>query len=259
MGEWKPQLGRITFFPLVPAGTELQSALDLYKAIWRTDPDSFQKQPPGLFPFAVSTAQGTIEGLGITCSVQPARIDFLFGPKPTTVPSQSMPLVDRPESLRKEMSHLITISGESELNFPAVRLACAVQFASVASTTAEANQDMSSVLPAGYRLRLSDEEDFVLQINRPRQGKKIKMNYVTKWAVEKTQILTFLNVGAAATAGSSLEQFVTEFVLASISIDNSSIPSTTLLSKEDIPTILAEALDGISQGLAESTIKIEGF
>jgi hypothetical protein len=196
MTNWKPLLGRITFLTSVPSvgnGTGL-SALDLYKAVWQADPDNFQKQAPGVFPLS-SQAQGNINSLSVKCSVQPIRIDFTIAPIQSSAILKSIPLIDDPEKLKPEFARIIKALDHNKLKIVATRVACFVQLAHLISNFVDANKIITSILPEAYRLTLSGEEDFVLQINHPRQSgfsPQLQMNFVTQWATNRLNLLTLL-------------------------------------------------------------------
>jgi hypothetical protein len=247
-------------FPPVPAaaGSQPKSALELYKSVWQTDPDAFQKNQGA--PFPVSSAQGTVNELGVSCILQPGRIDYNIAPMQQFATAQSLPLIDDLVRLHDEIERVIKALRES--NTPTVRVACVVQFAQPVPNSIDANKIISSSLPKAYRLQISNEEDFVLQINRPRPSEfsaELRMNFITKWSVDRVQILNLIAQPTAmgqVGAGSSI---VGEFLVASITFDNSSVQLTRVMSKQEASAAMTEAFKGISDGIRECNIAIKGF
>ncbi len=162
MAGWKAQLGRITLFPAIPMGADLGSALDLYKHTWKSDPDAYQKQPQAGLPFVPSTAQGTDNGLSISCSVHPIRIDLTV--TPLAQQNLQFSLIEDTKLFRDALVRIVHSVSEhttSAIN----RAACFVQFSSRAKDYVEANEIIASTIPEQYGgVKLTDEEDFILQI-----------------------------------------------------------------------------------------------
>ena len=95
-----------------------------------------------------------------------------------------------------------------------------------------------------------------LQINRKRQIDDIKMNFITKWSVDRLQFLTFATVQAQQNF--STPQFVSEQIVSNVTFDNSNVPGA-VLSKERLTTILMEALGMVSKQQQETHLQLEGF
>jgi hypothetical protein len=253
MGKWKAQLGRITLFPIIPAGADVSSAADLYKRVWASDPDNYQKQPQAGLPFAPSFAQGSYSGLIVSCSVHPIRIDFSLSP-PTLGPSLN--LIEDTKQFHEVLAR--TIPSVVEATTTTVnRAACLAQFANVTANYRNANALMLKSLPTQYALRLSDEEDFILQLNRPRAVGELRMNFVTKWSVERLQVLS-LQVGPGVIQSSGLNQLVSEHIVGTVLLDNNN-SATARLSKDQLSFVLTEALRGVSDGQREAHLDLEGF
>jgi hypothetical protein len=252
MAGWKAQLGRITLFPVIPIGAEPGSALDLYKRTWKSDPDSFQKQPQAGLPFVPSTAQGADGGLSTSCSVHLIRIDFTITP-----PAQSQfTLIEDIKLFHDALVQIVR--SVSENNTSAVnRAACFVQFASLAKDYVEANEIIRSTIPEQYGgMKLGDEEDFILQINRKRQVDDVKMNYITKWSVDRVQFLTIAPLQPQQTV--PMSQIVWEHIISSVTFDNSNVPAA-VLTKERLTTILTQALAAVAKQQQETHLQLEGF
>jgi hypothetical protein len=249
MGTWKAQLGRITLFPTIPAGVNVLSALELYKSVWKFEPDSYQKQVQAGLP---SIAQGTVGGFSVSCSTHPVRIDFSITPPP----GPELNLVEDTKLFHEALAQIVRASIEG--NTTAVnRVACFVQFACKAKDYREANELVRTILPKQYTIPLTDERDFVLQINSPRPLEFFEMNYITKWAVDRVQILSF-QVLSPQQQMSPTTQLVSEHIVPSITFDNSNVPAAALTKEHQI-TILQEAFRFVAEQQRAARLDLEGF
>jgi hypothetical protein len=257
MGNWKPQLGRITLFPSVPT-SQVTPALELYQEFWRREPESFQKGPTQN-PFAPSVAQGNSEELSFTCSQNPIRIDFTISPiqNVLAISEPNFPLVENSRKLREELDRLIEVVHERPSVVPAGRVALAMQFTQVCASFPDANMAVTSALPNDLRVHLSEERDFILQVNRARKSTSVQdmtINFITKWAVEQVQLLAITPGGSTGMANPTIE-----YHNATILCDNNNVPANRLLSADEQTSILKEALGGVSEQLRNSSLEIEGF
>jgi hypothetical protein len=264
MSDWKAQAARIVLFPIVPGAVPLDSALTLYKAVWQADPDSFQKQVAGS-PFATSVAQGTIGRLAVACVAQPIRIDFTLSPSQPSTLLTTIPLIEDAAHFHEQLRHLVETVCNLESSPSINRAACVVQLATITQNIVEANKCIRTILPKQYNLDLSDEEDFVLQVNRARPNKSskdIRMNFVTKWSVERAQILTFANfppLNAASGQAIPGSQMIQEFIVAGVTFDNSNAPLQRPMSKQEKKEILTDCLQGTAAQMHEFNIAVEGY
>jgi len=246
--KWKPWQGRISLFPTIPSGASPNlSALDLYKQVWNGDPDNFQKQSTATSGFVPSVAQGTQHGLAVTCSVFPIRIDIGISPHVKLV-EPTMKLIEDTRQFQQLLARIVEWAKGTENTMN--RAALFAQFAAVTANYHEANRVIRSVLPKRYALELSDEEDFVLQFNEPRREGDTVLNFITKWAVERVQTLSF--------QGGSSNQLLAEHFLSSVSFDNNNLP-TTQLSKPQVATVLDACWSGVLKNLHDLNLSIEGF
>jgi hypothetical protein len=260
MSDWKAQSAQVVLFPVVPGGAPVDSALELYKAIWQTDPDSFQKHVAGS-PFVLSSARGTVEGLAAACLAQPIRIDFTLAPLQQSAIATMTPLIDDSKHFSAQLAHLIEALGDLQTGPQINRVSCVVKFAMISPNFVSANKSISSKLPKPYHVVLSDETDFVLQINRARPSKaldNITINFITKWSIERTQLITF-TVDAAAGQALGPSQMVHELIMPNIVFDNNNVQLPRPMSKGEQKAIFAECLQGTSAQLKECNIAVEGF
>lgn len=265
MNEWNALIGRITIFP-APSPVALPSALDLYKKVWGGDPINFQGPTNPLSP---SLAQGKITGLSVGCALHPSRIDFNLSPIGPESPSESprLHVVEDSKGLHDEFVRITQIISEGVLANPIVRVATFFQFVSTQMNPTEANKTLMSIVPEQYRITLGDEEEFVLQVNLPRmseQVKDLKMNYITKWSVDRFQIVSLMVPMAgtpvfAPQAGVAPQ--VNEFITASVSFDNNNVavPAGNPLPSRQQSSLLLEGLAHIATSIRESKLNIKGF
>jgi hypothetical protein len=189
MSDWKALVGRVTLFPASPSPSP--SALSIFSKIWGGDPDSFQRQTNALMP---TIAQGKRKGMTVSCSVHPARIDLSLEPAATTqMAAPSVAMIEDTTELQKQLLQIISVIGQSVISNPMARLAVYLQFLTIADDFVEANRKITNVVPKKYGVKITDEEDFVFQINRPQTSKQVpgtKLNVLTKWSVDRIQVFT---------------------------------------------------------------------
>jgi hypothetical protein len=254
MSAWKVQAARITLFPLVGSGSVPKSALDLYKAVWGKEPDSYQSQPsaPG-FPFPTSVAQGVAGTFTRSCQTQPLRADFTFLPIATNNPSV-LPSIEDTELLVNEIRAFIGGDVEATFQQSAInRVAVFLQLGQESSDYAQANEIISRTIWDGLKVTLSDEEDFLLQINRKQPDTaqaSSKLNFITKWSVERLQIMTF----------TSSAPLVMEKIMPAITFDNSSnVALQKPFATGEIKPMLSQLFDSLPTQIKQCRISIEGF
>jgi len=256
MNEWKALVGRITVFPAPQSSVALPSALDLYKKVWEGEPLNFQGPTN---PLSQSLAQGKRAGLGIGCSVHPLRIDFNLSPVGRESPSEPprLSVIENSKEFHDELARIARMVGRDLLANSILRVATFLQFVSIEANSAEANKALMSIVPEQYRIALSNEEEFILQINRPRmseQVEKLKMNLITKWSVERFQIVSLLvpiSATPAVAPQSSVAPQITEFIVASVTFDNNNVPVPA-----DKPLSSSQQSSLLLEGLAHTTISM---
>jgi hypothetical protein len=262
MNEWKAFGGRITLFPTLPPSSSPSSALELYRRIWSNDPDSFQKQDNALLP---TVAQGRRGSLIVNCAAQPARIDFNLTAALSQAAEEKVALIDHPIELRNELTHIIDALG-NDLLTGISRVALELRFLNPKASHAEANKALTEIIPRSFGVTVTDEEDFIFQINRPHMSgglQDIRMNFITKWSVERFQVFTILFPMVGATAGAGVTSPSLQprmFIAASVAFDNNNNinPGHPLTGKEQ-SALLHEAVDATVQMQHEIGLNIEGF
>lgn len=263
MDEWKALTGRVTLFPTT--SSSVPSALDLFRAIWGGEPDNFQRQSNALMPTIAQGKRGSITGI---CSVHPTRIDLSLNPAPSpkAVAEQSIALIEDAKQLHSEFERIIDVVGKNAFSNPVSRVALFLQCLTSANSFVEANKAVTAVLPVEYGVTLSEEEDFIFQVNQPRviaSVDNVRMNYIMKWSVERIQVMII----ALPAAGMSLQggvniggSRVTEFIAPNLVFDISTSPTKTFsFSGAQQSALLLGALTYVSQKQKELGLNISGF
>jgi hypothetical protein len=192
MNEWKALSGRVTLlFHGVTSAPP--SAQEVFRAAWDKEPDSYQKPPN---PIAPSIAQGRRGEMVAMCSTATSRIDFQFGPSQSQIVSRdpaSFPLINDASQLYDSLESLCTCIENLRLP-PIERVAVGLQLVQLTPGITESNKLLVKVIPSEYGIQLTNEEDFILQINKPFQypaSEPVRMNFTVKWSVERMRVMTF--------------------------------------------------------------------
>ena len=261
MNEWKPILARMSLFPTAPP---LPSALELYKQLWKSDPDNFQKPPNPLLPSLAKARRG---GLNVGCSVHPQRIDITLTSSSLEgqMSSETLDLIEDIGQLNNELLEIVSGLGKETVSHSVNRVAFYVQFFSVKPNRVEANKAVLSIVPEQYRVKLVDEEEFILQISHPRMSSKvnnIKMNFISKWSVERIQILT-ISLPPTGAPSVSLPGIgaprAKEFLAASATFDINNMPTDQLLTAAQQSSLLLEGLTAAQQLQQNYGLDVKGF
>lgn len=258
MSDWKAATARITLFSAVQAAAapSAPSAMQLYKLVWRDDPENFQRQPN---PLVSSIAQGNYGNMAVSCSTQPSRVDLTIAPPPqrpaSSVDDMSVPLFRSATEVYQELERIIEILAGDGAG-PMARVALSLQFLNLTRDYVEANKALMNVIPRHYGISVSDEEDVIFQVNRPYTTREVEagnvpMNAVRRWSVHQIRmmILTVAAPGAAvsaASASSAPSQTKTYFA-ADVTLDINSRPIDLSLSGHRQSLLLREALSNAQQ------------
>lgn len=252
MSHWKGLQCRISLFPL-PTITK-PSPIDVFRSIWLTDPENFKSQAN---PLAPTIANGNVRGLSISCSTQRGRIDFNIAPAEGVNEDVSMSLIDDTSKLHSELVTIIEAISQGKVALSVSRVAIVGQFVMLRETLAEANKTVSDVMPANYRVGLNLESDFIFQVNNQHSSRSIAnvaMNSITKWSVERFQIMMIqMQPGAD-------RQLASEYLGASVMFENNNVPvPQQQLSTEQQALLLREGLEDISEAQARIGLNLRGF
>ncbi|MGB8989099.1 MAG: hypothetical protein WCC37_21040, partial [Candidatus Sulfotelmatobacter sp.] len=235
--------------------------------VWGEEPDGFQKQANPLMP---SVAHGNHNGLRAGCFAQPARIDFNLTPPPNSPQEEAQedepfPLIEDTTLLRTELSRVIDVVGQNAALNSVVRVALGVQFLTLKPSSAEANAVLAASMPEQYGVRITDEEDFIFQINRPytsRSAGGIKTNFIMKWSVDRLQIIALaLQVGGTTTSAqtSASGSQTAQFIAASVNFDVNNVQTASPLPNGQPASMLREALAAVAEMQKAIGLNIEGF
>lgn len=192
MGEWKTLSVRIVVFLSGP-GKSLPASAH-YLSVWGVAPENaHQPQNNALAP---TVAQGEKGDLILNCTTFPGRVDFVFSPKVTNLnPEQpELGLIHDDDLLRQEIDSLVQTIETRPITDQAARVGVVIQVCRPAANVSEANRHLSGKLPSGYTIPITDESDFILQLNyRSENDDSVRMiiNRVTKWSVDQFHVMTF--------------------------------------------------------------------
>jgi hypothetical protein len=239
---WKLAAGQVTLFSS-PGSPPKFTALEVYQAIWKDDPDNFQRQPAVLGP---TVANGRRKNAMVGCTVQPLRVDIVLNPVQTAQirPDSSLPVFGSANEVRGEFESVFNAIAAGGVKGSYNRIAVRMQFRAQASNHTEANTVLAASLPDRYRLHLSDEEDVVLQVNSPYRDEatgNLKVNRLTRWSVETVQVLTFA-VPIAPTQAAPEGPQVATFTTATLSFEENNVPSKTPLSDAQLAHLGREGI-----------------
>ena len=265
MSAWRALAGRITLFPgpgAVPTAP-LASALELYKEAWGGEPDLLQKSVNALAP---TIAQGKRAEMTVGCAVHPVRIDFnLTPPAASEEAGMTFRLIEDTRQFHTELVRLIKFIGAGVVGSASVnRVGIFLHFVQLAADIQEANKLLTAVMPDQYRVRITDEEDFVFQINRPQASlgvEGVKMNYLVKWSVDRFQVFNFaIPTGASVTGSQSiLPPPSHQFIAASVTFDHNNVPAASPLVGKQQSSLLSEGLRTSEEMQQSISLGIEGF
>jgi hypothetical protein len=264
VAKWKALVGRISLFPVVSLQSSQPSVLDVYREIWGGDPESFQKADN---PLAPSVAHGRRGGLVAGCVVQQSRIDLnlMASPSPPGFAQPSFPLIDDTTPVRAELLRIADVIGQGPVP-DVTRVAVHLQFVKLTGTFVEANRELMAVIPKKYGFSITDEEDFIFQINRPhasRDVQGVKMNSLTKWSADRIQIVS-VSLPASTVAGPAMpgaakvNPQTKEFIAASVLLDNNNLPAPTPLSGRDQSLLLRESIAATEEMREDVGISLGG-
>jgi hypothetical protein len=211
-----------------------------------------------------STAQGVQGAMAVACTAFPNRIDFNLSPDTTPGGVPELKLIDDGVAFFAELDRIARFLADGEkvgIQQGLERVALFVQFAKLVPHVVEANREISKVIPERYRVSLSAEEAFALQISEPiltRSAPTIRVNFLRKWSVEQFQVVSFGmgpagGVGAAGPQG-IVRPIVANFLGACVAFDINTVPPHEQLTREKQSEILIESLQ-----LARETLRSFGL
>jgi hypothetical protein len=118
-------------------------------------------------------------------------------------------------------------------------------------------------MPALYQMRITDEEDFIFQVNRPHLVSDIRMNCITKWSADRFQLFNMtVPIGAPVQwqiGQASMSLQPTDFFGASVTFDHNNAPVQAPLSRDQQVVLLTEGLSRAGRMQREYGMNIVGF
>ena len=204
-------------------------------------------------------------GLAFSCQVQPVRVDLTFSPGQLLTPfSNGLPAISDSRSLRTAIASSIPSIEKAVKGAKLSRLAIYLQIGREVATSTEGNEIIRETLPATFSVPLQDEEDFILQINRPSAAandSSIRLNFITKWSVDRVQVLTFLAAQNLPIAGqfTTGAPVISNKLAATIAFDNSSPSQNSQIDDNQIGVLLSLTFTHINKQLKDCNISLEGF
>jgi hypothetical protein len=171
--------------------------------------------------------------------------------------TDALPVIKDTDLLKAELTGLIASIGSAFQQTPLNRVAAYLQLGQEASDFQQANQILSEGMWQHLKVPLKDEEDFVMQINRTRADASIKLNFITKWSVERVQVLTFeMSPGGQGPVNTPR---VVEKIIPTISLDNSNVPLQKPLDQNETGRVLSQVFEGMTAQLKECRVSLKGF
>lgn len=199
------------------------------------------------------------------CFAHPTRIDLNLSPvpPPTGTAEPELVFIQDTDQLYTELKRIIKVLAEGIISSSISRIALGLQFVAVKRDSLEANKTLIQTMPQQYRMKVTNEEDFIFQVNRPRKSSKVesvKMNFITKWSVENVQVISMaaLAGGAPMSAGAP---WIKNFLAASVSFDNNTFADFARrpLTPGEQSQLLDESLAEASVMQKSFGLNIEGF
>jgi len=158
----------------------------------------------------------------------------------------SLALIRDVESFYDSLHRIIAAVAKGISSGAMNRIGLHVQFFRPASNFSEANRMLTEIMPDKYRMTLVDEEDFILQVNRPYVSQAVantRMNAIAKWSVERLQVIAFAapaRIAAVQGQANMPIPRVKEYKGASIAFENNNHPA--ILNPDQQSSLLREAL-----------------
>jgi hypothetical protein len=230
--------------------------------VWGRDPENFQGAS-GALPQSV--AQGNQGEFAVNCAIQPTRIDFNMMPLASDDPVK-LDVIEDAASVRREFERIVGLVRDGlAVGIAVNRVATFFHFLSVGKNIAEANATLAGVIPSSYRVKLSDEEEFSLQLNRPRASavENLRINRITKWSVIRYQMIRVAVPARVVAPGATQAAQVTnmaEAIAANVTFDinNTSVAGAALTADQQVK-LLNEGLADTIQLMLECGLRAKGF
>jgi len=173
---------------------------------------------------------------------------------------------ENPKQLRTELTRIASDLGKAAGSETVNRVAVFLQFVNVKPSVQETNNILMSVIPEQYRVKITDEEGFILQFSKRRpvpNVEGINLNLLTKWSAEQLQVVTFavsmdgqMPVPMTATPVAPRTQL---FNAACVSFDYNTVVSANTLRPEQQSFVLLEGLKQAARNQKQIGLNVDGF
>jgi len=246
MSEWQALSGRITLFPSGPPTSPLPSAEDMFRKVWGIAPQMFQQQQNPLTP---GIAQGTRGQMNLNCLVHPSRVDVTLTPPIADTGELKVAFIEDTNELFAEFARIIDSVNTGPVPTPISRVGLSMQIATTVQGSEEGNNVVTQAMPEEYRVKLTNEEDFIFHVNRQRKSEVIQnvtMNFISKWSVDNVQVFRMFPGTITFPAAPQMQTFK----VASLTLDYNNVPAERQLNLEEQSQLLRECLTE-----AEKTLK----
>jgi len=259
---WSILTVRLTLFPGPGPATNLPVVNELYKKTWGAPPETVQMPPNALAP---AMAQGRRGQVVVGCSVHPSRVDFnLQGNSPPLGEPVRLAVIEDPEAAREQIDNVLEFVRREGLSDSVCRTGIYLHIVALTSDFSEANRIVLEAMPAQYRPHLTTEEDFTFQVNplRPSSAvNDVKMNFLTKWATNRFQVISLPLQTMSAAPGAVPFNFpvTAEFIGGSITFDYNNVPINRSLGREQQISLLREAIAECSKEMKKIDTQFKGF
>jgi hypothetical protein len=174
----------------------------------------------------------------------------------------SLALIEDTAQLRNELEHVIEFIGGRAVASSVSRVGLFLHFLEVAPSVEAANRALIRLMPEKYRTRITDEEDFIFQINTPRVSsiENVRVNHILKWSADRFQVVKFavpVNVPGDARTLPPPER--KDFIAASVTLDINNAPVETGVVPQKQSLLLGEGLLAVKEILQQIDLKVGGF
>jgi hypothetical protein len=194
--KWKVLHAGISLFIVSGHGSPIDNADVLYEKMLNSKPDSFQTFPNNLNN---STASGDYNKIQVSCNVSSNRINFSLSSLSAPIEKNIPYINSKEDSINVLLLIINNIKSFATENKKIYGFGFTLRIAVVdCEENSDANNIIMSAIPPKYRPNLTDEKNFILQINQPREffytlgSDKVEINSVKKWSVEDFVVLSIL-------------------------------------------------------------------
>lgn len=229
--DWQAESVAVSLF--VPSHPDMHIS-NIYREAFDREPTQTNEnvQPIGRIGQAAAASNDRTRVL----SLQPGRIDISlngsdinFSPltnHPPTLPNIEEAIDEAVRASSKVLKHTSHIQ----------RTALNIRLVKYNKTTVEANREILSVLP--FKIRLEEETDFLLQVNKPSRVAGMAVNRIMRWSVENLQFVT--STSPLGGAFQYTPQTMQQYFSAILHMDFNTVPTNIMLQPDQVASVLAD-------------------